>query len=228
MIVRDVDDHLQIVVPPNAHTLEGFRRWAYSPEFPKRGSISLISGEVFIDISPERIGSHNKAKTRIVSVLDTYIEEADLGDLFSDGVLLTNDAAGLATEPDASFVRKETWDSGRVVTVARSEEDDGAELQGSPDWVLEVISPSSVRKDTQRLMNAYFQAGIPEYWLVDVRNEPVRFDIYVRGEAGYVAVAPQDGWLASPVFGRQFRLECERRGAGRWRYKLHLREAPKS
>ncbi|MBW3600838.1 MAG: Uma2 family endonuclease [Planctomycetes bacterium] len=94
-------------------------------------------------------------------MLDSYVEEFDL--LYGDGVLLTSDAAELSTEPDACFGRNETWDSGRVVAAARSDKDDGAELQGAPDWILEVISPRSVRKDTDRLMVSYFKAGIPEY-----------------------------------------------------------------
>jgi Uma2 family endonuclease len=226
MILRTIELEIPVSVPPDAHTVEGFRRWAYSPDFPERGRISLIDGEVIIDMSPERMGSHNKAKTHIVSVLNTLVEEYDLGDFFGDGVWLTHDSAELSTEPDAVFVSNATWDSGRVEIVPREEGDDGIELRGTPDWVLEVISPSSVRKDTQQLMNAYFEAGIPEYWLVDVRNEPIRFDIFVRGEEGYVAVEPRDGWIASTVFERGFRLECERRGVGRWRYKLHIRESP--
>jgi Uma2 family endonuclease len=226
MILRTVENELQISVPPDAHSVEGFRRWAHSPNFPDRGRVSLIDGEVVIDMSPERMGSHNKAKGCILAVLYPLVENSGIGDFYADGVLLTNHAAGLSTEPDSCFVRNETWDSGRVVVVAAARtEDDGIELEGTPDWVLEVVSPNSVGKDTERLMEAYFRAGIPEYWLIDVRNEPIRFDVYVRGEEGYVATAPRDGWGGSPIFEREFRLECERRSVGRWRYQLHICEA---
>src|SRR5256885_8764701 len=48
------------------------------------------------------------------------------------------------------------------------------ELEGTPDMVLEVVSESSVQKDTKRLRQLYWQAGIREYWLVDARREPDR------------------------------------------------------
>jgi Uma2 family endonuclease len=228
MILRDVDERLQISVPPEAHTLNGFRAWAASPSFPENGSISLIEGELLIDRSPERMGSHNKAKAHIAAVLGIFVDEQDLGDFYIDGAWLTHDGAELSTEPDAVFVRNETWDSGQVQIVPRPEGDDGIELRGTPDWVLEVVSPTSVRKDTQLLVASYHRAGIPEYWLIDARNEPIQFAIFVREKTGYRVSPSQDGWVTSPVFARQFRLECERRGVGRWRYKLHVREIPTS
>src|SRR5438105_4589106 len=61
------------------------------------------------------------------------------------------------------------------------------ELQGTPEMVLEVISRSSEKKDTVVLMKAYWEAGIPEYWLVDARKEPLKFDILRHTSRGYVA-----------------------------------------
>lgn len=229
MIVREIKDcRLHVVAPADAHTLEGFRSWANSPDFPEYGRISLIQGEVLVDMTPERLGSHNKVKTHITSVLSAWVDSLDSGDVFGEGVWLTNGDAGLSTEPDATFVSNEAWKLGRVEIVARENEDDGIELRGTPDWILEIVSPSSIHKDTQLLLEAYHQAGVSEYWLVGVRNEPLRFNIYVHHPDGYVASESQDGWQTSPVFNRQFRLECQRRGVGRWRYHLHQREIPTS
>jgi len=51
------------------------------------------------------------------------------------------------------------------------------ELEGTPDMVLEVVSASSVVKDTETLLQLYWQAGIPEYWLVDARGEALEFTV---------------------------------------------------
>lgn len=77
---------------------------------------------------------------------------------------------------------------------------------GSPDLVLEVVSNSSVRKDTEVLFDEYWAAGIPEYWLVDARGDDVEFDIHKRGPEGYVATRKQGGWLKSAVLGKSFKL----------------------
>ncbi|HEV2843515.1 MAG TPA: Uma2 family endonuclease, partial [Thermoanaerobaculia bacterium] len=39
--------------------------------------------------------------------------------------------------------------------------------QGVPDLVAEVLSPSTRRRDRTIKMDAYRDAGVPEYWLVD-------------------------------------------------------------
>ena len=80
------------------------------------------------------------------------------------------------------------------------------ELEGTPDMVLEVISASSVTKDTKELRDRYWQAGISEYWLVDVRKNPLRFEILYRDATAYVSIPANAGWLRSKVFGKEFRL----------------------
>lgn len=39
--------------------------------------------------------------------------------------------------------------------------------EGAPDFVVEVVSPSSVRMDYVKKLNLYFEAGVREYWIVD-------------------------------------------------------------
>ena len=81
------------------------------------------------------------------------------------------------------------------------------ELEGTPDQVLEIVSKSSVRKDTVLLRDLYFKAGISEYWLVDVRDGAMSFEILQRTPEGFVAVVAVDGWIASKVFGKKFQLQ---------------------
>jgi Uma2 family endonuclease len=72
--------------------------------------------------------------------------------------------------------------------------------------VLEVVSRSSVQKDTRNLREDYWQAGVREYWLIDARTDPLPFDILRHTPKGYRATAKKDGWLRSVVFGKSFRL----------------------
>ena len=105
----------------------------------------------------------------------------------------------------------EGWDGGFV------------EMEGSPDMVLEVVSASSVHKDTVVLRQAYWQAGIREYWLVDARQEPARFDILRRTARGYAATRKRDGWLRSAVFGKSFQLSQRVNALGHPEYTLAVR-----
>lgn len=84
--------------------------------------------------------------------------------------------------------------------------DSFVEVEGIPDMVLEVVSDNSVEKDTVELRRDYWEAGIPEYWLVDARREPLQFDILRHTARGYSVTRKQDGWVRSRVFNRSFRL----------------------
>lgn len=210
-----------IRVPTSATTLKGFRSWATSDCFPQRGRVSFLDGEVWIDMSPEELETHNKVKEVVCRTVGTLNEELDLGELYVDGTLLTHEDAGISTEPDGILVKWRTSASKRIRLVSRRDEvGEFIELQDSPDWVLEVVSRFSERKDVRVLRRKYFRAGIPEYWLIDARGIEISFRILVPGRAGYRVVKPRAGWHWSPVFGRWFCLERERNRAGRWRYLL--------
>ena len=49
-------------------------------------------------------------------------------------------------------------------------------LQGPPDLVIEILSPSTARRDQLLKRNLYERVGIREYWLVDPLRDVV--DVY--------------------------------------------------
>lgn len=214
-------EQFMVCIPPGATSLEGFRAWAASDDFPRQGHISFLGKEIYIDMSPEELETHNKVKETITRGIGNLTEELDLGELYADRASVANPAVGLSTEPDATFVSWETSEAGRVRLVPRRDvRGEFIELQGTPDWVLEVVSRSSVRKDTVQLRQLYHQAGIPEYWLIDAMAEDVVFQILTWRRTGYVVVRPRGGWHKSRVFPARFRLERQRNRVGRWRYQL--------
>ena len=54
---------------------------------------------------------------------------------------------------------------------------------GAPDWVAEVLSPSTARYDRTTKLAAYERAGVPEIWLIDPIGRTVA--IYVLAEGRY-------------------------------------------
>ena len=89
--------------------------------------------------------------------------------------------------------------------------------------MLEIISRGSVKKDRVTLRQAYWEAGVREYWLVDARKEPLSFDILRHTAKGYKAARKQDGWVKSSVFGKAFRLTQEPDALGHPEYTLAVR-----
>ena len=215
-------DSKSVSIPVWIQDLDSFRRWAHSEEFPESGQICYLNGEVWVDMSKEQF-SHNQVKGEFSSVLMPLAKRARSGRFFPDGYLLTNFAANLSTNPDGMFAALESLRTGRVRLVEGAEEG-FTELQGTPDMVLEIVSPSSVHKDTVVLFDLYWQAGIGEYWLVDVRGERPQFDIFRRGDAThYLLTRKQAGWMKSNVFSKSFRLTQQADALGHPEYTLEVR-----
>jgi Uma2 family endonuclease len=192
-------------IPPWVQDLESFHRWVESDEFPEKVRVCYLNGEAWIDMSKEQFYSHNKVKGEFAFVLLGLVKAGRLGEYLHDGMLVTNVEVEFSSGPDGAFVSRDTLDMGRARFVEGRKEG-FVELEGTPDMVLEIVSDSSVQKDNVDLRDLYSKAGIPEYWLVDVRGERVLFDILRHTAKGYVAARKQGGWLKSGVFGKSFRL----------------------
>jgi Uma2 family endonuclease len=220
--------HIPITIGASIHIpgwvvdLESFRRWARSDDFPERGRFAFLNGVLWMDLDMEQIFSHVDVKTEYASVLRPLAKSISLGVCLTDGVLLSNPAVGLSTEPDGLCFSFATLSCGKVRLVKGAERG-YVELEGSPDMVLEVISDGSVKKDTETLRDLYWRAGVLEFWLVDARGEIPIFDILVHTPDGFAATKSQDGWLFSKLFGRHFQLTVEKTALGLPSFSLAAR-----
>lgn len=208
-------------IPAEVADLASFRRWVHSNAYPERGRFAFLAGEVWVDMSPEGLFGHNRVKGEISRVLGNLLVDRPLGYLFHDRTLVTNQDAGLSTEPDGTFV---SFDSLRANRARLVEGVEGVtEIEGAPDMVLEVVSRSSVHKDTVVLREMYHRARVLEYWLVDARGDRLRFDLLRRGRSDYVAAKKRDGWAESRLFGVSCRLLRRRDAMDKPQYVLELR-----
>lgn len=211
---------------PFLHSLQEFRAWARSDDFPQRVRVDYISGCIEVDMSPENLHFHGKVKTEIVRVLAQLVKETQSGEVYTDRTRLSSPDADLSAEPDVVFLSNEALQSGRarLVPSVSGEEDDYIEIEGAADLVVEIVSNRSVVKDRRDLPPVYWQAGITEFWLVDARGAELSFCIQRHGDGGYeAAVVDADGFQHSAVFDRQFRLTRQRNRHGRWDYDLDWR-----
>lgn len=196
-----IDENVQVRIPAIG-SLGAFRRWARSPQFPERGWFSYLDGELRVDLSMEQL-VHNLIKLCFSTDLTMLARQQKTGTYLGDRMLLTNLVAGLSTEPDGMFVLNRSVERGRV-RLKRGKR--SLEVLGTPDMALEVISPTSVNKDMELLPRLYWLARIREYWRVDARLDAPQLEILRRGRAKYRTVQSNDGWVASAVFGKSFRL----------------------
>lgn len=213
----------ELTIPTEIDQLEVFRAWVseLGEDAPR---VHFSRGKVWIQVSPQDYFSHLRLVGAINARLELLAKELDLGEYWPDGGWLTNNQAGLSIEPDGFLVLWRTTESGAAQFVERPGKGP-IELVGRGDMVLEVVSDSSVEKDTVQLVAGYAAAGFAEYWLVDGRKDPLSFRLLVLQPDGtYADVEPdREGFLASPVWGRRFRLEVSSNRAGRPSYQLAFR-----
>jgi Uma2 family endonuclease len=216
-----VDDD-RVHIPVWVVDLESFRRWVHSDEVPEKLRVCFLNGEVWVDMSKEQFFSHNQVKNDIAFALTGLVKAARMERYVPDGMLLTNVDVNVSAGPDGIFVSKEGLTAGRVRLI-EGKKGGYVELEGTPDMVLEVVSDSSVEKDTETLRDLYWKAGIPEYWLVDARSEELTFEILRHTAKGYTTTRKQGGWVKSAVFGQSFRLTCQNAEDGHPEYILDMR-----
>ena len=208
-------------IPPEAHTYNGFLDWVMSDDFPEKMRVWYLQGTVSVDMSEESIPTHVAVKGGIYRTLLSLAEEIDFGQFYTDGVLYCNRPARISGNPDGVAARWEAFENGRVRFIVRK--DLQRALEGSPDWIMEIVSDSSVGKDKKKLRAAYHRAHIEEYWIIDARGDDIDFQILTWRPAGYVSVPSKDGWTYSKIFGRSFRLTRRKNRIGIWTYRLEIK-----
>jgi Uma2 family endonuclease len=212
---------------PAIRSFDEFQKWARSAEFPEQGRIDYIDGSIEVDPVTEDALSHGSPKTELARVISNCVHEGRLGHAFIDATRVSCRQAKLSVEPDIVVVTHATLKSKRVrFTPGKSPEPRRyVELTGAPDLVVEVLSDSSVAKDTQRLFNQYFEAGVVEYWLADARGSELEFAIHYRGKTGFRrAPRDQDGFQRSKVLGARYRFDREEDINDTWFYTLRQTE----
>ncbi len=80
---------------------------------------------------------------------------------------------------------------------------DNAGCRGTPDWIIEVLSPSTTFKDMHTKRNLYEKVGVREYWIVqpteawvmiyllDAQGQYGKPELFKLDEASPVAIFPE-------------------------------------
>lgn len=201
-------DSGELEIPSGLRDLPSFREWVHSPEFPETGRFDWLEGRVEVEVAPEDLDTHGTPKSTIATRLGQLIQEPERGHVFIDRARLTCPAAALSVEPDVVVLLEESLASGRAHLVPRAGETDRfIEIEGAVDLIVECVSDGSARKDLVRLRELYHRARIPEYWIVDARQDPIRFEVLLNVQEGYVeAEKSADGFRRSPLLAADVRF----------------------
>ena len=115
---------------------------------------------------------HNDLGVFLMRLFDIFITHHNLGKLFYEPFLLKTGNDMPARMPDFMFVANENLGIREK-----------AHLSGSPDLIVEIVSPESVGRDYGEKFGEYEQIGVKEYWIIDPLRKKSYF--YVLAEDGY-------------------------------------------
>ena len=73
-----------------------------------------------------------------------------------------------------------------IVVVCDLDKLDEKGCHGAPDWVIEIVSPSSKKRDYLKKTAIYMEQGVREYWIVDPMREVTV--VYKREEEGFPVI----------------------------------------
>ena len=160
-----------------------YRDYTELPEDGRR--YEILDGE--LDVTPSPMIRHQVVVRNLFRLLDRHVDERLLGTLlFAPTDLILADTT--VTVPDILFVAA---DRSSVITERA--------IEGPPDLVVEIISPSTRRKDRSTKAALYARYGVRCYWIVD--PEAQSFEAFVLDGSAYrlaVQARVEDSVTAEP------------------------------
>lgn len=134
-----------------------------------RHPIELIAGELIK--MPPPSPAHQRNVIKLILLLDRLRPD---GQVFTAPVPVYLDDENVV-EPDVLWL---TPDSKCIVTPKR--------LEGAPDLVIEVLSPSTARYDKTVKDLLYEKYGVREYWLLNLKRQSL--EVWQRGESEFAVL----------------------------------------
>jgi Uma2 family endonuclease len=141
-------------------------RWTYEEyaRLPTPGEaggtrFEVIDGELYVTPSPGM--NHQRIVTDLVTLLNVFVQSHALGRVFVSPLDVLF-GEGDYVEPDILFVR-----TGRARIITERG------VEGAPDLVVEVLSPSTRGRDRSIKLERYRHFGVGEYWIVDPEQSTV-------------------------------------------------------
>lgn len=127
---------------------------------PENERIELIDGQFYAMSAPSRL--HQKILMELSTLINSYIKSKSGNcEVYPApfAVQLEKDKDTIV-EPDVSII----CDTDKLTERG---------CLGAPDWIIEIVSPSSVKHDYITKLNLYNNAGVREYWIVDTDNNKI-------------------------------------------------------
>ena len=127
-------------------------------KLPEGKRAELIDGELYMMAAPGRL--HQRFVKNLTYLIEDYIrrKQGDCEIYPAPFAVFLNADDRIYVEPDISVIcdKEKLTEEG---------------CKGAPDWIIEVVSPTSRPMDYNKKLFKYSAAGVREYWIVDYERD---------------------------------------------------------
>ncbi len=134
------------------------KRWTFADlmQFDETERYEIYDGRL-IPMAPAPNLYHQRIAGRLHLLLSAFVQTGELGEVLFAPVDVVMSEENTA-QPDLLFIAKENAGIAQNL------------VSGAPDLVVEILSPSSIRRDRYEKQEQYARFGVKEYWIVDPAN----------------------------------------------------------
>ena len=131
----------------------------------------LVDGQIYMMAPPSR--KHQEIVGELYRRISNYIHSnnGSCKSYIAPFAVFLNEDDHNYVEPDISVI----CDSSKLT-------DKGC--NGTPDWIIEVVSPGSQRMDYMTKLFKYQTAGVREYWIVDPKDSVITVYDFAHDDMG--------------------------------------------
>jgi len=129
---------------------------------------------------------HQEVLGNLMLLVASFLQKKPLGELVLGPMDVVFSDDNIA-EPDLLFIANEH------VSIIKDH------IFGAPDLIVEVLMPSSIRRDRYEKLEQYARFGVKEYWIIDPANQSVEILELRDGRYAVHATAVGTGSVSSSV-----------------------------
>ncbi len=148
----------------------------------------IINGELLVTRAPHF--RHQNVSSNLHILIGSWSKQTGLGKIIATPGIIYTDSDNVI--PDLVWVK-----SDRLNDLL----DDSGHFQGSPDLIIEILSngKEDKRRDRELKLQLYSREQVPEYWIVDWRQQQIEVYCYEIDALKLYRILKQNEQLTSSV-----------------------------
>jgi len=150
----------------------------------------LIDGVAYMMAAPSQ--AHQEISGNLYIRLREFLKDKTCKIFYAPFDVYLNGDKKLETESKAD--EPDTVLQPDLLIVCDKSKLNGKACIGAPDMVVEILSPSSGKHDTQTKYSKYLQAGVEEYWVVDPESKTLT--AHTLNNGGYTTFTYSENQIA--------------------------------